>query len=36
MFSLGYWQCFLELNIKKDKEKTQNKGNETKYIIING
>ena len=24
MFAVGYWQCFIEQTIKKDKEKTTN------------
>lgn len=30
MFSVGYWQCFIEQNIKKDKDKNTNiKKNES-------
>jgi hypothetical protein len=30
MFSVGYWQCFLEQQIKKDKDKmSNNKNNES-------
>jgi hypothetical protein len=36
MLSAGYWQGFVQLNIKKNKEKTQSKGNGTKYITISG
>jgi len=29
MFSVGYWQCFPEQQIKKDKDKMGNKNNES-------
>ena len=36
MFSVGYWQCFIEQNIKKDKDKNTNikKMNQTEIETI--